>query len=1468
MSTRTRAHGLTIFAVLFIVLPGAFALHSEFGSRKNAPTLQGEQAVAQLSRQGLDTSLREEGREAVTASQLTIDPMLAQVAKLSVSDGAASDAFGSAIAISGETVVIGASAANNSRGAAYVFVGNGAAWTEQARLTTNDNAVFTGASASISGETIVVSSSGGDSAPGAASLFVRNGTTWTQQQKPTADTLTVNAPPTITAGAAVNLPQSGSVTGATIATVADAETPLNNLNVTLMTVPAGLTINNLTNTDGTITADLAAACTAPAGANSVVLKVTDANDASATVNLTVNVITASASISTQPVARAVCPGSVANFAVAATGTVPLTYQWRKNGAPIKTATSSAYLVSATTTDDAGDYDVVISGACSTALTSSVARLIVNPVTLLTSQPVNVVACPGQPATFSVTATGTALSYQWRKNGANIVNATASSFTINQVTSDDPATYEVVINGSCGNATSTAAALTVNTLVSVTTQPASQSISIGAPASFTVAAAGTGPFTYQWRKSGSNLSDDRNVTGTATATLNLAAVAASDARSYEVIVTGACGAVTSQAAQLTAVNDAPVAGFGSALQFPGNNQSYGSVAIGPNLNGATAFTVEAWVNPVDLSSRYEILTRNPFYFNLQNGRPSVYLGGTSNPGYHTSATAVKAGVWSHVAATWDGSTVKIYLNGTEMLSASDSGSLSSADGFTLMGVGRCVQCADTATGFNGLLDEVRLWSVNRSATELQFGMFRGMTGAETGLVACYRCDEAGGTTLFDATGHGFNATLAGAVSRVTEAANSITTNEDTPASGRLFGYDVNGDALTYSLVAQSSKGTVLITDASTGAFTWTPNANTNGTDSFTFSVSDGALDSSVASVTITITASNDSPTITAGAASSVTQAGSITGANIATVSDVETAAGNLTVTAMNLPAGLSVSHIVNTAGTITASIAASCHAITGVNTIELKVTDGDGGAATTSLTINVTPDAAPVVIAQPTAQIGSVGGSASFTAAARGANTAQWQVSTDRGATFNDLDGATSVTLTLSKLTFAQHGNRYRAVFASACRARTTEAAELIVNKLASVIAVTASANPSTINQPVTFTTTVTGPGGTPAGSVEFFDGTSSLATVNLNNGAASLTISILVIGPHAITVVYRGSDSYQPGTSVAMNQVINAACTFAVAPAAPVVAATGGTLTASVTTRSDCAWSAASNMSWIVIDQGSSGAGNGAVTYSVLPHNGSTNRIGTLTVAGQTITVTQGKPLAVVSAASFDGTTITSDEIVSAFGADLSATTETANSLPLPQTLGGITVKIIDSVGVERFASLLFISPLQINFITPAGMAPGAATVVIVNGMVETSAAAIQVADIAPAIFTANASGTGLPAAQFLRVRADGASSYEPVAQFDAGLNQYLAVPVDLGTAPGATTDEVFLILFGTGVRHRNSEGSVAAKIGDVAAEVLYAGAQGSLVGLDQLNLRIPRSLIGRGEANVVVTIDGQSANVVRINIR
>jgi uncharacterized protein (TIGR03437 family) len=138
------------------------------------------------------------------------------------------------------------------------------------------------------------------------------------------------------------------------------------------------------------------------------------------------------------------------------------------------------------------------------------------------------------------------------------------------------------------------------------------------------------------------------------------------------------------------------------------------------------------------------------------------------------------------------------------------------------------------------------------------------------------------------------------------------------------------------------------------------------------------------------------------------------------------------------------------------------------------------------------------------------------------------------------------------------------------------------------------------------------------------------------------------------------------------------------------------------------------------------------------------------------------------------------------------------------------------------------------------------------------------VEQVTPGLFAANANGQGVAAAIALRVKADGSQVVEAVLQLNQTTNKFESVPLSIGDA----SDQLFLLAFGTGFRSRSSLANVSATIGGTSAEVTYAGGQGTFVGLDQANIRIPSSLAGRGDVNVVLTVDGKSTNAVVINVK
>jgi uncharacterized protein (TIGR03437 family) len=233
-------------------------------------------------------------------------------------------------------------------------------------------------------------------------------------------------------------------------------------------------------------------------------------------------------------------------------------------------------------------------------------------------------------------------------------------------------------------------------------------------------------------------------------------------------------------------------------------------------------------------------------------------------------------------------------------------------------------------------------------------------------------------------------------------------------------------------------------------------------------------------------------------------------------------------------------------------------------------------------------------------------------------------------------------------------------------------------------------------------------------------------------------------------------------------------------------------------------------------------------------------------------------PATHVSAASLEEGNLAAVSIVSAFGTHLATQTASAPTAEWPETLAGTKVQVRDYAGVERPARIAFASPGQINYVLPPGTArgPGQATITAGDGTVTKSA--IGVETVAPGLFFVNA--TNLAAAFVLRVR-EGAQIQEPVAALLN--NQIVPAPIDLGP----DSDDVLLLLFGTGIRGRTS-GSHSITIGGLNGEILYSGPQGQYDGLDQINVRVPKALRGRGLVDVVLIIEDRVANTVRLQFR
>lgn len=235
-----------------------------------------------------------------------------------------------------------------------------------------------------------------------------------------------------------------------------------------------------------------------------------------------------------------------------------------------------------------------------------------------------------------------------------------------------------------------------------------------------------------------------------------------------------------------------------------------------------------------------------------------------------------------------------------------------------------------------------------------------------------------------------------------------------------------------------------------------------------------------------------------------------------------------------------------------------------------------------------------------------------------------------------------------------------------------------------------------------------------------------------------------------------------------------------------------------------------------------------------------------------------------VSAASFQAAALAPNSIVAGFGVKLATGVETASTLPLPTTLAGTSIKVRDLTGVERNAPLFFAAPSQANYLLPTGVATGPAAVFITASDGTVSTGMVNIAAVAPGLFSASGNGQGIAAAVVLRVKADGTQVIEPVAVFDAAQNRFSGVPIDVSQA----NEQVYVLFFGTGFSGVQQLSDVTLRLGGQNAEVSYADPQGGLAGLDQLNVRLSSALAGRGEIDVALTAAGRTANVVRINVK
>ena len=179
------------------------------------------------------------------------------------------------------------------------------------------------------------------------------------------------------------------------------------------------------------------------------------------------------------------------------------------------------------------------------------------------------------------------------------------------------------------------------------------------------------------------------------------------------------------------------------------------------------------------------------------------------------------------------------------------------------------------------------------------------------------------------------------------AGDLSTNEDTTGNGMLVATDAENQTLNYSIVTNGSKGTATITNATTGAYTYTPNPDVYGSDSFSFRAYDGFLDSNTATITVTINPDNDAPVAQAGDLSTNEDT---TGNGMLVATDAENQTLNYSIVTNGSKGTATITNATTGAYTYTPDLDAN-----GGDTFTFKANDGSSDSNTAIITVTINPD---------------------------------------------------------------------------------------------------------------------------------------------------------------------------------------------------------------------------------------------------------------------------------------------------------------------------------------------------------------------------------------------------------------------------------------------------------------------------------------------------------------------------------
>lgn len=399
------------------------------------------------------------------------------------------------------------------------------------------------------------------------------------------------------------------------------------------------------------------------------------------------------------------------------------------------------------------------------------------------------------------------------------------------------------------------------------QPVDTTAAVGSSVTFSITAAASdgGTLSYLWERSTDEGASWQAIDGAIFASYNTGTLdISSNNYKYRCKVTNSKNA-TSQSVysnQLTlTVAYPPIAGFGKAISF--TNSSNISIPSNIRFAGTSDFTISMWFNP-DTSTSGKIFRQYAW-----SGQLAIWLGyesdGKIRIGYDYNSiggwqwvygnSICPVGQWSHITMTKSEHDIRLYINGV----LDTSFVLGEGQYSAIKSTSNCFIGDGDSQSFLGRIDEVQIYDTALSIGEIRNWMYSEIDNTHpkySNLLLYYKLNEGSGTVANDLKGMN-NGTITNG-NWVDSNIRSWTTNEDTPVSGYLVGSDVEGKGnLLYEIITQGTKGIVEVT--ANNQFTFTPNLNANGQDTFSYRVKDEYNLSDIMSVDVSITPINDPPT---------------------------------------------------------------------------------------------------------------------------------------------------------------------------------------------------------------------------------------------------------------------------------------------------------------------------------------------------------------------------------------------------------------------------------------------------------------------------------------------------------------------------------------------------------------------------------------------------------------------------------